>query len=121
MADYPVEWKRGEIQARVRELAGHKCEHCGIKFIYGSNTAVNAKNSDGKPVIGTVHHINGNKADCSYENLLYCCQRCHLHIQGTWKPGDMIPASWYGVPEWIIKRGLPYRDAPGTQQTLPGF
>jgi len=30
----------------------------------------------------TVHHLNGNKADCRWFNLVALCQRCHLTIQG---------------------------------------
>ena len=30
----------------------------------------------------TVHHLNGNKADCRWWNLAALCQRCHLTIQG---------------------------------------
>jgi hypothetical protein len=30
----------------------------------------------------TVHHLNGNKADCRWWNLASLCQRCHLTIQG---------------------------------------
>lgn len=31
--------------------------------------------------IGTVHHFDGNKANCEWWNLLALCQRCHLTIQ----------------------------------------
>lgn len=30
----------------------------------------------------TVHHLNGDKADCRWWNLATLCQRCHLTIQG---------------------------------------
>jgi hypothetical protein len=55
-----------------------------------------------------VHHINGDKHDLTYENLVYVCQRCHLHIQSRWVPGGILPAQWQQVPEWITRRGLPY-------------
>lgn len=29
----------------------------------------------------TVHHLDGNKANCEWWNLLSLCQRCHLQIQ----------------------------------------
>ena len=29
----------------------------------------------------TVHHMDGNKANCAWWNLLSLCQRCHLTIQ----------------------------------------
>lgn len=34
----------------------------------------------------TVHHLDGNKANCSWWNLLALCQRCHLTVQGSVKP-----------------------------------
>lgn len=34
----------------------------------------------------TVHHLDGNKANCSWWNLLVLCQRCHLTVQGNVKP-----------------------------------
>lgn len=30
----------------------------------------------------TVHHLDGNKANCRWFNLAALCQRCHLTIQG---------------------------------------
>lgn len=36
--------------------------------------------------IGTVHHLDGNKANCVWWNLLALCQRCHLQIQGKVNP-----------------------------------
>ncbi|HXH87411.1 MAG TPA: hypothetical protein VNI55_02240 [Gaiellaceae bacterium] len=29
----------------------------------------------------TVHHLNGDKADCRWWNLVSLCQRCHLRVQ----------------------------------------
>lgn len=36
--------------------------------------------------IGTVHHMDGDKANCRWWNLLPLCQRCHLEIQGRVVP-----------------------------------
>lgn len=36
--------------------------------------------------IGTVHHLDGNKANCRWWNLLALCQRCHLTIQSRVNP-----------------------------------
>lgn len=110
MSDYPEAWKNGTIQIYIRERAEHQCEHCGMAFDIGTNLATEARNADGKPSIGTVHHINGDKSDCSYENLVYVCQKCHLHIQALWQPGDYLPIVWDDVPQWIIKRDLPYKE-----------
>ncbi len=34
----------------------------------------------------TVHHMDGDKANCEWWNLLALCQRCHLTIQGKLIP-----------------------------------
>lgn len=108
MTDYPLEWKTGDIQRKQYERANWTCEHCGMKFHPGSTKAIDARNKDGKPTILTVHHIDGNPANCDWTNLLVCCQRCHLHIQATWQPSGIIPPSWGKVPDWIKARKLDY-------------
>jgi len=109
--EYPAEWMSGQIQREMCDRAGWVCEHCGMEFPHGSTKAKTARNSDGNPVILTVHHINGNKGDVRWENLLVCCQRCHLHIQSRWAPGRPLPQMWWKVPEWLIARGLVYEPA----------
>ena len=68
MNDYPKNWLK--IAMKIKERAGFRCEQCGHPH--------NIKNY----YILTVHHINGNKADCRDENLIALCQRCHLREQG---------------------------------------
>lgn len=34
----------------------------------------------------TVHHLDGDKANCQWWNLLPLCQRCHLTVQGNVNP-----------------------------------
>lgn len=34
----------------------------------------------------TVHHLDGDKSNCAWWNLLALCQRCHLTIQGAVNP-----------------------------------
>ncbi len=116
--DYPDEWTDGQIQAEVRALAGHLCEQCGIAFRPGTNIAVSATHPDGRPVLGSVHHIDYDTSNNTYSNLVYLCQNCHAQVTGLgWKPGDMIPLVWQGrIPAWITARRLPYRDHP--QQRL---
>lgn len=36
--------------------------------------------------IGTVHHLDGDKSNCRWWNLLALCQRCHLTIQSRVNP-----------------------------------
>lgn len=114
MNEYPRLWERNLIQPRVRERANHCCEQCGMEFIRGTNIAKNAVNKKGKPLIGTVHHINENKADCSMKNLVYLCQVCHFIIHlAYWQPGKPLLKSWQNnPPRWIVERGIPYRLNP---------
>lgn len=117
MSDYPNLWKRGLIQAGVRQRAGHCCEECRMEFVPGTNLAVSAVNRKGAPIIGTVHHIDGDKQNCSMGNLVYLCQRCHMYVQHRWKPGDYLPRRWAnGAPSWIEVRALAYQ--PSSQLSL---
>jgi hypothetical protein len=36
--------------------------------------------------IATVHHLDGNKTNCVWWNLLPLCQRCHLKVQSRVNP-----------------------------------
>lgn len=107
--EYPLDWENGTLQRGIKALAGWKCEHCGAVFIPGTNIAVEKRRKDGQPMILTVHHVDGNRSNCHYTNLISVCQRCHLHIQATWGPGDPLPPTWEQPPLWIVKRGLPYK------------
>ncbi len=105
-ADYPANWD--EIRYAAYARANWTCEVCGIPFVPGTTKAVDARNKDGKPSILTIHHISGDTHDNEHKNLLVACQACHLHVQGNWKPGGVLPATWNPVPTWIVERGLPY-------------
>lgn len=101
---YPDDWPTIRIAAYAR--AGWKCEHCGMEFPEGSTKAKYVVRLDGKPVILTVHHLDGNREHNDWTNLLAVCQICHLHIQARWRPGWSLP--WPQPPAWIIDRNLPY-------------
>jgi hypothetical protein len=112
--DYPNLWKRNLIQPQVRKRANHRCEQCGMEFDEGTNLATTARNKLGNPMIGTVHHIDQNKQNCSMANLVYLCQSCHwiLHIE-NWTPGDPLLLRWGNIaPAWIVARNIPYQLYP---------
>ena len=107
---YPRLWQLGLIQEKVRLRANHTCENCGMEFLEGTNLAKEAVNKLGKPMIGTVHHIDMNKQNCSKANLIYLCQSCHwtIHLL-DWTPGKVVPHKWAAnIPQWIIDRNLPF-------------
>lgn len=46
----------------------------------------------------TVHHLDGNKANCRWWNLAALCQRCHLTIQGRVRMERVYPfehSAWF--------------------------
>lgn len=86
--DYPKNWD--QIAKQAKNTAGWVCEHCG----HGHDP------STGHTM--TVHHLDGDKANCTYENLLVCCQRCHLSLQASYYPGQAV---LFPLP-WMVKRGL---------------
>lgn len=92
--DYPASWP--EIAESIKTAAGWRCEHCDHP-----NDRVNG-------YVLTVHHLNGNPADCRHENLVALCQRCHLSIQAKYKPGQQVLPG-FEVPAWMSERGLTLR------------
>lgn len=66
---YPFLWN--EIALQVKINAGWRCVRCGHDHHRESGHVL------------TVHHLDGDKANCRWWNLAALCQRCHLHIQGT--------------------------------------
>lgn len=89
MNDYPPDWDA--IAARIKDQAGWRCEHCDHPHDTPAGYML------------TVHHLDGDKANCAYENLVALCQRCHLRIQATYYPGQLMLVE---PPGWMIKRGL---------------
>lgn len=98
---YPAEWHE-TIKHLVREQAGHRCVRCGHPYSKGDGEwspcddgckhdgpgrsrgiAIRDGLQQARWRILTVHHLNGDKADCRWWNLASLCQRCHLRIQRT--------------------------------------
>lgn len=67
--EYPQEWPA--IAETVKELAGWRCAVCEVP--HNDNAAT------GEHL--TVHHRDGDPVNCSPENLVALCQRCHLRAQ----------------------------------------
>lgn len=68
--DYNPDGK--EKRRLARESVGNKCIRCGSPSVPGR--------------ILTTHHLDGNKANDSWENLLPLCQVCHLQVQAKVDP-----------------------------------
>lgn len=110
---YPGEWHY-TIKHEVRRLAGNRCVRCGHPYVKGSGewSACDDGCSHGGPDrmtgdlsvreaqwrILTVHHLDGNKANCRWWNLAALCQRCHLTIQGRVRMERVYPwphSDWF--------------------------
>lgn len=88
---YPPDWT--EIAARVKREAGNRCIRCGhpsgdkmfswpdwpMQLMPCTEHCTHPQN--GKLRVLTVHHLDGDKANCRWWNLLPLCQVCHLTIQ----------------------------------------
>lgn len=73
MNQYPDNWKA--IAVSIKEAAGWCCVRCDHVHDHPSWHVL------------TVHHIDGDKANCKWWNLAALCQRCHLSIQARVDPG----------------------------------
>jgi len=69
--DYPPDWP--EIARQVKEEAGWCCVRCGHPHDPAAGRCL------------TVHHLDGDKANCRWWNIPALCQACHLAIQGRVK------------------------------------
>lgn len=86
--DYGTDWST--LAAEVKAAAGDRCVRCGHpngdrlfperKLAFCTERCTHAP--DGKLRVLTVHHLDGDKANSRWWNLLALCQACHLSIQG---------------------------------------
>jgi 5-methylcytosine-specific restriction endonuclease McrA len=68
---YPADWQA--IAQAVKDAAGWCCIRCGHPHDVATGHVL------------TVHHLDGDKANCRWWNLTALCQRCHLQVQGKVK------------------------------------
>ena len=89
MKGYPANWST--IAAEIKDKANWHCEHCHHPHDVPAGYML------------TVHHLNGLKSDCRFQNLVALCQRCHLRIQAKYHPKQL----WLICkPVWAEIRGL---------------
>lgn len=69
---YPEDW--ADLALRVKGAADWSCIRCGHVHDPASHYVL------------TVHHLDGDKSNSAWWNLLALCQRCHLSIQGRVNP-----------------------------------
>ena len=91
--EYSEDWSK--LAAEVKAAAGDRCVRCGhpngdrmAHPIWADRVRLLAPctehcthATDGKLRTLTVHHLDGDKANARWWNLLALCQVCHLQIQ----------------------------------------
>lgn len=70
--DYPADWP--VIAKAVKDAANWRCIRCD-----------HPHSVEGWHIL-TVHHLDGDKANGAWWNLLALCQRCHLKVQARVAP-----------------------------------
>lgn len=103
MNDYPDDWK--DIANRIKDGANRVCERCKHPHNVESGHVL------------TVHHLDGDKANCEDWNLAALCQRCHLRIQGRVVMKQMFMPEIVTVSEWFKPHLAGYEAAQ--QDTKP--
>ena len=81
---YPPDWP--EISANVKRAAGYRCIRCNHWYTPGANKVECIDDAcrhavDGLQRVLTVQHLDGDKSNVRWWNLLALCQVCHLCIQ----------------------------------------
>jgi hypothetical protein len=95
--EYPADWK--EIARAVKEEHHWACVRCG----HPHDTAAG--------YMLTVHHLDCDKGNLAWWNLLCLCQRCHLTIQHKvvlGRPWVLSHSEWFKpyVAGWYAHRYL---------------
>lgn len=65
--EYPDDWPA--IAQAVKDAAGWHCIRCAHPHAPAAGRTL------------TVHHLDGDKGNCRWWNLLALCQACHLSVQ----------------------------------------
>lgn len=87
MNEYPDNWP--DIALSIKIANDWKCERCKHENDFPSGHVL------------TVHHLDGNKANCEDWNLAALCQRCHLRIQGRVKMEQGFFEAVMPVSDWF--------------------
>jgi 5-methylcytosine-specific restriction endonuclease McrA len=94
--EYPPDWHA--IARRVKDDAGDRCIRCGhpndggwAKTGIGGPCGPHCRHGgpDFKLRVLTVHHLDGDKSNSRWWNLLPLCQVCHLQIQAKVDPDQV--------------------------------
>lgn len=103
MNEYPENWLA--IAHSVKILAGWRCERCKHphdptgELPCDELCDLKYKHPKDKQRGVGVHHLDGDKSNCAYWNLVCLCVACHLQIQVKVKMEQM----WIGThSRWFL-------------------
>jgi hypothetical protein len=152
--DYPEAWP--VVARAAKDEAGWRCVRCRHPFLAGVGTQLPCaadcdptrchRRKYGKTLNYGVHHLDGDKANGAWWNLLPLCNACHLSVQARVIPERawlldhsdwFLPyvCGWYAHfygnmaitraeaeahPSWYLALGQPWRDAGPQPARLPG-
>lgn len=107
LSEYPPEWP--DVAWSVKQDAGWRCARCGhphewsYERIPCDDRCDPARHrgglNDGRQRILTVHHLDGDKHNLAWWNLVALCQVCHLVIQA--KVILERPWTWLEHSDWF--------------------
>ncbi|MEM6853008.1 MAG: HNH endonuclease signature motif containing protein [Planctomycetota bacterium] len=106
--EYPKDWP--SIARAVKDEACWRCVRCGTAHCVATGHVL------------TVHHFDGDKANCARWNLMALCQRCHLSVQARVDPEVplMFPPAVWAMP-YIAGFYEAGRGVPGPLYDLAGW
>ena len=111
--DYPENWN-DEIRPAILKRDNYKCCHCRIKHrsyvlvdSMTNRTVIDKREHDEYKGYGAntyrvflqVAHIDNDKRNCSYENLISLCPTCHNAMDRQWKLVIRLAAKKKGMME----------------------
>jgi len=94
------------IAWKMKVAASWVCERCGRQC----EEAPEAAEWDRRL---TVHHLDGNRANCHRANLAVLCWKCHQEVQRVFNPASTFPYHRlsHPEPEWRARRRALYQQA----------
>lgn len=84
---YPADWPA--IAKRIKDAAGWQCVRCHHPHDVASRHVL------------TVHHLDGDPANCADWNLAALCQRCHLRVQARVRMDQLFFPEILPVSDWF--------------------
>ena len=106
MNKYPANWP--EIAREVKDRANWRCQCCHhpheSKSVRRDCVPECAHPADDLLRGLGVHHLDDNKANCHWSNLVALCQVCHLRMQGRVYPTVPLVACGHWLDVYIAGR-----------------